>query len=48
MADELWVRASERYIAIYEMLTGEQFEPGAYPVEPRLVENLKQAGILLQ
>lgn len=41
MHDELWVRASERYITIYEMLTGKTFEPGAYPVAPRLHSNLK-------
>ena len=46
MPDELWVATSERYIRIYEMLTGKTFEPGAYPVEQRLVENLRTAGIL--
>lgn len=47
--DELWAAASERYITIYEMLTGKTFEPGAYPVEERLLKNLSrnlnQAGI---
>lgn len=46
MPDELWVAASQRYIAIYEMLTGLAFEPGAYPVEERLMENLQHAGII--
>ena len=46
MSDELWVAASQRYIAIYEMLTGQTFVPGAYPVEPRLMANLRQAGIV--
>ncbi|HLF24928.1 MAG TPA: phosphoribosylaminoimidazolesuccinocarboxamide synthase [Anaerolineae bacterium] len=45
MPDELWISASQRYIAIYEMLTGRTFEPGAYPIEPRLVENLRKAGV---
>lgn len=45
MPDTLWAAASERYITIYEMLTGKTFEAGAYPVEPRLAENLKKAGI---
>jgi phosphoribosylaminoimidazole-succinocarboxamide synthase len=45
MPDSLWVAASERYIAIYEMLTGENFMPGTYPVEVRLVKNLKQVGV---
>jgi phosphoribosylaminoimidazole-succinocarboxamide synthase len=43
MPDDLWVAASERYIQIYEMLTGQTFEAGAYPIEPRLLENLYQA-----
>lgn len=46
MSDDLWVAASERYIQIYEMLTGNAFIPGSYPVEPRLIENLQQGGIL--
>jgi len=46
MPGDLWVAASQRYIAIYEMLTGQAFEPGAYPVEPRLVDNLKRAKLL--
>src|SRR5512133_4122105 len=41
MPDELWASASQRYMTIYEMLTGEEFVPGAYPVEPRLLENMK-------
>jgi phosphoribosylaminoimidazole-succinocarboxamide synthase len=40
MPDDLWIAASRRYIKIYEMLTGQMFEPGAYPIEPRLLENL--------
>ena len=46
MPNELWISASERYIQIYEMLTGEEFVPGAYPIEPRLIENLKEAGVI--
>ncbi|MCJ7435445.1 MAG: phosphoribosylaminoimidazolesuccinocarboxamide synthase [Anaerolineales bacterium] len=45
MPAALWAAASERYITIYELLTGKKFEAGAYPVEPRLLENLKEAGI---
>jgi len=41
MPDELWAAASERYITIYEMLTGKTFEAGAYPIEERLLKNLK-------
>lgn len=46
MPDDLWVAASQRYIAIYEMLTGLAFEPSQYPVEPRLIKNLRQVGII--
>jgi len=46
MPNALWAAASERYVAIYEMLTGGTFVPGSYPVGPRLSENLGQAGIL--
>jgi phosphoribosylaminoimidazole-succinocarboxamide synthase len=46
MPDELWASASERYIQIYEMLTGKNFEAGNYPVEPRLHANLKNAGVI--
>ena len=45
MPNDLWAAASERYITIYEMLTGKTFEAGQYPVEKRLIENLKNAGI---
>jgi phosphoribosylaminoimidazole-succinocarboxamide synthase len=41
MPNELWVAASERYITIYEMLTGKAFKAGEYPVEERLLKNLK-------
>ena len=47
LPDSLWAVASQRYIGIYEMLTGLPFEPGAYPVAPRLESNLRKAGILV-
>lgn len=46
MPADLWAAASQRYITIYEMLTGQTFAPGAYPVEQRLVENLRVARIV--
>jgi phosphoribosylaminoimidazole-succinocarboxamide synthase len=46
MPADLWVAASQRYITIYELLTGRTFEPGEYPVEPRLAKNLRVANIL--
>ena len=47
MPDSLWVDASQLYISIYEQLTGLSFNPGTYPVEKRLVENLRKAEIVL-
>jgi phosphoribosylaminoimidazole-succinocarboxamide synthase len=46
MPNDLWISASERYIQIYEMLTGQEFIPGAHPIENRLLENLRLAGII--
>jgi phosphoribosylaminoimidazole-succinocarboxamide synthase len=47
MPPDLWVNASRRYIGLFETLTGQPFEPGAYPVAPRLSANLQRAGLLL-
>lgn len=47
MPDELWVSASERYIQIYELLTGKSFIPATYPVQERLAENLRHSGLIL-
>lgn len=46
MSEDLWASASTRYITIYEILTGTEFNAGSYPVEPRLLENLKKAGVV--
>ncbi|HET7377346.1 MAG TPA: phosphoribosylaminoimidazolesuccinocarboxamide synthase, partial [Anaerolineae bacterium] len=46
MSNDLWIAASQRYIAIYEMLTGQTFAPGAYPIPPRLMWNLIDQGIV--
>ena len=43
MPNDLWAAASERYITIYEMLTGKTFEAGVYPIEERLLKNLKES-----
>ena len=40
MPDSLWIAASQRYVTIYEMLTGQTFEPGDYPIGPRLGRGL--------
>ena len=44
--DRVWAATSARYIIAYERLTGSPFVPGAYPVRPRLIENLTKAGLL--
>ncbi len=46
MPEELWQAASLRYRTIYEKVSSEPFIPAAYPVEPRIFENLRKAGIL--
>jgi len=43
---QLWVQACQRYVKIYESLTGLSFEPGAYPVNPRLAANLRKEGLI--
>lgn len=40
LADEVWSQTSHRYIHAFERLTGAAFVPGAYPVQPRIMENL--------
>ncbi|NMB87834.1 MAG: phosphoribosylaminoimidazolesuccinocarboxamide synthase, partial [Chloroflexi bacterium] len=42
-----WIETSQLYQRIYEGLTGVPFVPGAYPVGPRLIENLQMEGILV-
>ncbi len=39
---ELAVMASLRYIQVYEMLTGEEFQPAEYPVDPRIISILER------
>jgi phosphoribosylaminoimidazole-succinocarboxamide synthase len=46
MPADLWVSASQRYIHLYEMLTGLAFEPAEYPVNPRLERNLAKEGVI--
>lgn len=37
----VWQSLTQRYIHIYERLTGHRFQPGSYPVEQRLTQNLQ-------
>jgi len=48
MPESLWLETSQRYVAIYEMLSGQEFVPGEYPVGPRLRSNLGKAGLVLE
>lgn len=43
---ELWMAAANRYVALLERLTGAPFDPGEYPVLPRLAGNLRAAGLV--
>jgi phosphoribosylaminoimidazole-succinocarboxamide synthase len=38
---EVWTETTHRYVQAFERLTGSAFEPGAYPVQPRIMENLR-------
>ena len=40
LPSEVWRQTSDRYIDAYERLTGTTFQPGAYPVGPRILEQL--------
>ena len=44
--EELAVQTARRYIDVYERLTAQAFEPGSYPVGPRLVANLRRGGVI--
>ena len=46
MPSSLWIQASQRYIQIYEMLTGLTFIPGEYPVNRRLLNHLHEKGFV--
>jgi phosphoribosylaminoimidazole-succinocarboxamide synthase len=43
---EVWSATAGRYVLAYETLTGQSFEPGAYPVQARHTEHLTKAGLL--
>ena len=44
--ETLWDETSVLYRSAYERLTGTAFQPGSYPVGPRLERNLRAAGLL--
>lgn len=42
MADELIVATAQRYIGVYEKLTGKKFKAFEYPIEERIKKNLRK------
>ncbi|MEI8238529.1 MAG: phosphoribosylaminoimidazolesuccinocarboxamide synthase [Actinomycetota bacterium] len=38
---DVWRQTTDRYVQAFERITGTTFEPGDYPVEPRILENLR-------
>lgn len=46
MTEELITQTAQRYIAVYEKITGEEFKPFKYPIETRIKQNLQQSGLL--
>jgi phosphoribosylaminoimidazole-succinocarboxamide synthase len=43
MSEDLIVDLSQRYIEIYEIISGQKFELYEYPIEERIQKNLKEA-----
>lgn len=43
MPTEFIAKVSERYITIYEKITGQKFKAFKYPIEKRIINNLKKA-----
>ncbi len=46
LAGDVWAATSARYIDSLERLTGQEFQPGAQPVAPRLIQSLREAALL--
>lgn len=46
LADEVIVKLSQLYVSAYELITGEKFDLFTYPIESRIKQNLKKAGII--
>lgn len=42
---ELAVAASQRYVGNYELITGNEFKPYQYPIDQRIIDNLKNLEI---
>ncbi|MEX1045703.1 MAG: phosphoribosylaminoimidazolesuccinocarboxamide synthase [Chthoniobacterales bacterium] len=46
LPEEVRMETARRYVQTYEMLTGRRFFPAALPAAPRILANLRSAGIL--
>lgn len=46
MSEQLITDLAQRYIAVYEKITGKKFESFTYPIEKRIKENLKKTDII--
>jgi phosphoribosylaminoimidazole-succinocarboxamide synthase len=46
LSAEMIARLSQRYIAVYERLTGQTFVPAEYPAGLRITHNLRRAGLI--
>jgi phosphoribosylaminoimidazole-succinocarboxamide synthase len=42
MPEELMITASQRYIAVYEKITGKSFNAYSYPIEERIIQNVQK------
>jgi phosphoribosylaminoimidazole-succinocarboxamide synthase len=47
LPDSVWADTALLYQKAYELLTGDAFRPGSYPVESRLIANLAKEGIVV-
>jgi phosphoribosylaminoimidazole-succinocarboxamide synthase len=45
MTDELIVQTAQRYIGVYEKLTSKKFKLFKYPIEERIIQNLKKINL---
>ncbi len=46
MSEDLIIQTAQRYIGVYEKLTGQKFKAFKYPIEERIINNLQKAKII--
>jgi len=47
MPRDLWIKVVDRYISLFEKLTGDSLNLANYPITPRLIANLESKNILI-